>query len=252
MNWNDAWQIIVTAVGAVGGVGVIIVGLSAWMGNIWANRFAEKYRLSTEQQIKTLEAEHAKELSRLQQQLSYEYESKLEVQKQMLQVEMIQNQRFLEKQFDLYMSLWDKLQELRFAGDKLWHEASKENMMEFSDAVQQTRLIAEKVSLVMDNGNYQRLRRLLERFERFRIGKRNLIELRTRNSVRLAYDEYVQYGGSAERFQQDIEEQIGMNRSYRNEYENLLGEIRQELQAKLARSPLADNLRSIAGHMMVR
>ena len=34
-------EIILTILGQVGGMGVIIAGLGAWLGKVWANRIAE-------------------------------------------------------------------------------------------------------------------------------------------------------------------------------------------------------------------
>lgn len=256
MNWNDLGQNIWSLVSAIGGVSVIVVGLSVWLGNILANRFNEKFRLASEQQIKLMETRHAKEMSELQfehdkkldeqkQRLQYEFDS----QRQALQIEVAQNMRFLEKQFDLYLVLWDKLQELSFAGDKLWDEASLENLMAFTEAYQQTRLIAEKVSLVMDENNYRMLRSMLSDFEQFRIGKRSLIELRTGNSVKLAYSEYVHQESDIQYFRHEIQNQIESNRFHRDRYLQLLDNIRQELQVKLAGNPLAENLRREVVHL---
>lgn len=256
MNWNDIGNNIWSLVSAIGGVSVIIVGLSVWIGNILANRFTEKFRLASEQQIKLIEAHHAKEMSELQfdhdkkldeqkQRLQFEFDA----QRQTLQIEAAQNMRFLEKQFDLYLLLWDKLQELSFAGDKLWDEASLDNLVSFTEAYQQTRLVIDKVSLVMDENNFRMLKDVLRDFERFRIGKRNIVELRTGNSVKLAYSEYVHHEGDIQQFQHEIKNQVEYNRFHRDRYLQILENIRQELQVKLAGNPLAENLRRDLMHL---
>lgn len=249
INVDELGKNVWSLLSAVGGVSAIIGGLSVWIGSILANRFNEKFRLASEQQIKLLEVRHAKELSELQ----YEHDKKLDEQKQMLQyefdaqrqklqIEATQNMRFLEKQFDLYLALWDKLQELNFAVNTLWQEASIENLGSFTEAYQQTGLIADKVSLVMDEDNYQMLRDSLKNLERFQIGKRRLIELRTRNSVKLAFDEYIREGRNERQFTDQIRFEIDSNRFHRDRYQRLLENIRQELQVKLAGNPLAKNL----------
>lgn len=256
MNWNDLGQNIWSIVSAVGGVSVIVVGLSVWIGNILSSRFTEKFRLASEQQIKLLESRHAKEMSELQfehdrkldeqkQRLQYEFDT----QRQALQIDAAQNMRFLEKQFDLYLTLWDNLQELKFAGEKLWEEASMDNMVFFTEAFQKARLIAEKVSLVMDEHNYRMLRDMLRDFEHFSVGKRSLIELRTGNSVKLAYKEYGKYGGDIQQIEHHIRHQIERNGLHRDRYQHLMENIRQELQAKLAGNPLAENMRNDVRHM---
>src|SRR5688572_2668523 len=42
------FEIIVTIVGAAGGTGVVIVGLSAWLGKLWADRIAAVRKLAGE------------------------------------------------------------------------------------------------------------------------------------------------------------------------------------------------------------
>jgi hypothetical protein len=249
MDWNNLGQNIWSLVTAIGGVSVIVVGLSVWIGNILANRFNEKFRLDSEQQIKLLESRHAKEMSELQ----FEQNKKLEEQKQRLQyefdlqrqtrqIEAAQNMRFLEKQFDLYLILWDNLQELKFAGEKLWEEANLENMVVFTEAFQKTRLIADKVTLVMDRGNHQMLSDMLMNFERFEVGKRRLVDLKTGNSVRLAYKEY----GDVQQIEHRIRNQIDYNGFHRHNYQVLMENIRMELQRRLAGSPFAENFEEIA------
>lgn len=41
MNWNEAFKVILSALGAVGGAGVVIIGLSTWLSKVWANRILE-------------------------------------------------------------------------------------------------------------------------------------------------------------------------------------------------------------------
>jgi hypothetical protein len=41
-------EIILTVLGAAGGTGVIIAGLSAWLGKVWADRIAQAQKLSGE------------------------------------------------------------------------------------------------------------------------------------------------------------------------------------------------------------
>ena len=72
MNWSDALQIGTTVVGSLGGGGLIVFGLSSWLGKVWANRLMDKerqgyaveleelknsLRRSTDTAVKTLEAQ---------------------------------------------------------------------------------------------------------------------------------------------------------------------------------------------------
>jgi hypothetical protein len=41
-------EIILTVLGAAGGTGAIIAGLSAWLGKVWADRIAQAQKLAGE------------------------------------------------------------------------------------------------------------------------------------------------------------------------------------------------------------
>ena len=41
MNWDEAFKVVFSALGAAGGAGVIIVALSTWLSKVWANRILE-------------------------------------------------------------------------------------------------------------------------------------------------------------------------------------------------------------------
>ena len=55
---GDIWEIIAGIIASVGAAGAIILGLSSWLGKVWADRLAEKER-----------AAHARELEAFRQQL---------------------------------------------------------------------------------------------------------------------------------------------------------------------------------------
>src|ERR1035438_4960013 len=72
MNWTDALKIGTTVVGSLGGGGLIVFGLSGWLGKVWANHLMERerqayaieleelrnsLRRSTETDLKSLEAQ---------------------------------------------------------------------------------------------------------------------------------------------------------------------------------------------------
>lgn len=97
--------------GTVGGVSVFVLGLSAWVGRVWATRIAD-----------TEKARHAQELERL----------KLE-----LELTKTQIQRISEAKFKLYNDLWASLQDVRSIGDRLWERASKESLQDFIDALRE-------------------------------------------------------------------------------------------------------------------
>ena len=54
MDWNDIFKLLVAVLVSIGGAGAIILGLSSWLGKIWANKLMEKDK-----------SKYAKELERL-------------------------------------------------------------------------------------------------------------------------------------------------------------------------------------------
>src|SRR5690349_3590241 len=95
--------------GTLGGVSVVVLGLSAWVGRVWAARISETER-----------ARHAEELERLKLQLD---------------LAKTQVQRISEAKFKLYNDVWSSLQDVRSIGDRLWERASKDELQEFIEAL---------------------------------------------------------------------------------------------------------------------
>ncbi len=54
MTWEDSFQIITAALGAVGGSTIIILGLSSWLGKVWANRILEQDKFKYSQELESL------------------------------------------------------------------------------------------------------------------------------------------------------------------------------------------------------
>ena len=99
--------------GSVGGASLIIIGLSSWLGKVWANRILEKDKLK-----------YTSELEKIKAQLQSES------QKQHLMFSM-----YFEGQFKLYNDLWVSLSELQSGVEALWSEASAHNLKSFVTAV---------------------------------------------------------------------------------------------------------------------
>ncbi|HEX8457299.1 MAG TPA: hypothetical protein VF656_08380 [Pyrinomonadaceae bacterium] len=126
---------------SVGGSAILVIGLSSWLGKVWASRILEADKLK--------------------------YQSAFEEVK-----------RYSEKQFHLYNDLWSSLCDLRIAGDKLWEEANTRNAHTFSRQLKLTRDIVQKSSLLIEDEHYEALTRLMDEFGNFNLGKARLLELR--------------------------------------------------------------------------
>ena len=56
MTWADTFQVVTAALGAVGGTAIVILGLSSWLGKVWANRILEKDRSEYSQELELLKS----------------------------------------------------------------------------------------------------------------------------------------------------------------------------------------------------
>jgi hypothetical protein len=65
MSWQDAAQVGTVIVLSLGGGGAIVAGLSGWLGNLFAQRLAERQRLATEKELATQRARIDDGLARL-------------------------------------------------------------------------------------------------------------------------------------------------------------------------------------------
>ena len=169
---------------SVGGGAVIIFALSSWLGKVWANRI--------------LEADKVK------------YQSALEVLK-----------RYSESQFHLYNDLWSSLCDLRIAGDSLWEEANSINARRFAQQLQKTRDMVQKRSLLIEDAHYEALKKLMQEFGDFNLGKTRLLELR-RNQFPLQ-----------DLADHDVNRVIQQNRLKKEAYSKLLTELERSLKDQL-------------------
>ena len=94
---NEIFEIAGAVIISFGGAGVIILGLSNWLGKVWANKILEKEK-----------AEHSKEIE--------DYKSRLELELQKYnyindRANHISKKQY-EKEFQFYMEIWESLVEL--------------------------------------------------------------------------------------------------------------------------------------------
>jgi Glu-tRNA(Gln) amidotransferase subunit E-like FAD-binding protein len=184
MNWDQAFKLAASMLASVGGGAVIIFALSSWLSKVWANRI--------------LEADKVK------------YQSALEVVK-----------RYSESQFHLYNDLWSSLCDLRIAGDSLWEEANSINARRFAQQLQKTRDMVQKRSLLIEGAHYEALKKLMEEFGDFNLGKARLLELR-RNQFPLQ-----------DLADHDVNRVIQENRLKKEAYSKLLTQLERSLKDQL-------------------
>jgi hypothetical protein len=140
MSIDDVCKITSVVFNSVGSVAIIMFVLSLF-GKIFAGKILEADRVR--------------------------YQSELEVIK-----------RYSEKQFHLYSDLWSSLCDLRIGGDSLWERAIFANARRFAGQLKKTEDQVKRSSLLIEDGHYESLRKLMEEFGKFQVGKATLIDLR--------------------------------------------------------------------------
>jgi len=164
MDWiglNSIWQDIVdfclNVLAPLGGVSAVVLGLSAWIGNIWAQRIIQRQKSSDAQTIEMLK-------------------SQLELSRSILV-------KYRESQFEAYNSLWSSLFKLKFAADELWQSATPRNLNAFVEQLKLTQLDIGNNALLVEEDHYRELHIILRELADYRVGKTRLIDQR-RSSAR--------------------------------------------------------------------
>ncbi|GJQ50485.1 MAG: hypothetical protein H3C64_05265 [Candidatus Kuenenia stuttgartiensis] len=153
---SEVFSIAGAMIGSVGGAAFIIVALSTWLGKVWANRILEQDRLK--------------------------YASGLEQIKNKLNSERERSQfvfsLYFEGQFKIYNDLWAALVELQYGVERLWKEASRQNLQKFIKALQEATPQIKKSALLIEPEHYNEIMNALRTFEGYRVGKERLVFVR--------------------------------------------------------------------------
>src|SRR5882724_12953995 len=211
MTFEEVWKIAAAILVSLGGAGSVVLGLSNYFGKVWADRLMEADRAKHNSVLEQLKTQYAKDLE--------DYRARASI-------SIAQIERYNIRQFEIYGSLWAALYDLKLVADKLWEEATKETLLEFTNQRQTTAGIIHKGSLFLKEEDYDRLKELLKDFGSFLIGKTKLINIRSDNEFNHVY-----IPGQAD-------QQILENRQYKDQYDNLIEKIRSSFVAHLSESEL--------------
>ena len=133
--------------------------------------------------------------------------------------------RFNSKQFELYNDLWSSLIDLKLSADELWDAATKTKLHDFSKKVHSASVSVEKSAILIDDRHYIKLRDILAEFEGFKFGKSELILKRLRNKTKTQLENI--------EFYNSIEENIQQNGRIKDNYDNLLDELKKQFKIKV-------------------
>ncbi len=142
-------------------------------------------------------------------------------------LENIRASNFASAQFEAYSNVWKNLQALRLAGDDLWEEASRENLLRFAEQLRKTLSVAREGEIFFDEKDRESLLEILHEFGGFRLGKLRLIEIRSRQE----FEHYAREGLVSERM---VVRQIEENYEYKVKYEGLVERIRISFKKRLS------------------
>jgi hypothetical protein len=161
------WTVFLDVLGIIGGVGAVVVGFSAWLGKVWADRILQAEIKRNNVEIETLKTEFQKEI---------EYsKTQLEILKQ-------SSVRYSEYQFKLYNELWSELYQLEVIAEELWEKADEGTLRRLVEQLRKTKDKIKKNALLVEEEHLSELLSLLDQFGNYQVGKQRLIELRrTRN-----------------------------------------------------------------------
>jgi hypothetical protein len=111
MSGYDVLKVVLGVIASLGGGGAIVLGLSGWLGKVWAERLMEKERHEHAQALESDRAKYAKELEALK--------AKYEQTHRRLQNELDKtiygHQLKTQTEFNALMELWKKVPPLESA-----------------------------------------------------------------------------------------------------------------------------------------
>jgi len=197
---NEFWSIIAGA----GGASIIILGLSTWLGKVWAGRILEKEKSNFAKELAEDKHKYSLELEKVKR----EYEIQIESVKTILL-------RYSEKQFDIYGELWVSLCNLKKSMDELWSEYSVRKVKDFSSQINETKFYLEKSSLFIDDNHLNTLKEALHQLDEFAHGKGELTRISS-NQIN------------------ERRRIIDNNRYRKNEYDNMLDSLRSYFKNKIS------------------
>ena len=160
MDWNEIWKIVLGIITSIGGIGIIIIAISKYLGKIFADKYLEIIKKDFEKEVE-------------------KYKTGLDIHKSVIL-------RYSDVQFEQYSKLWASLYDLKISADKLWENASDRNLETFAKQLKSSKIQIEKAGLFIEDTDYENLLKILNHFLEYEVGKGKLIKYRRKNNV----DEY--------------------------------------------------------------
>jgi len=208
-NFKDYIEILGAVFVSLGGSTVIILGLSKWFGDVFAQKLILGFKNRHEKDLEDLKSGYQKELE----------STKVELDKAKSQF-----LRYTEKQFELYNDLWKVLLYTKNQADSLWEVANPDQIPSFSEQIKLSKDAIDDNMLLIEESHYEKLMALIKQFEQFQFGKIRLVDLRGQTP-----EEIIELGLTKEQIQQTI----GLNKSIKDNYDNLIMEIGKKFREQI-------------------
>lgn len=208
-SFTDFLELIGALLVSVGGASVVIVGLSKWFGEFMSQRLLDWYNNKHESELEGIKTKYQKELESTKTDLDKAKSLYL---------------RYTEKQFELYNDLWKVLLYTKQQADTLWEKASPEKIPSFIEQIQLTKNAVNDNMLLIEEEHYTKLDNLIGQFEKFRLGKERLIDLRNKT-----IEEITRQGVT----QVDAQTTIDNNREWKRKYDALIFEIGKSFRTQI-------------------
>ena len=212
MSLADAINIGTSIVLSLGGAGVLIIGFSTWLGKVWAARVLEQDRMKYKKELEATKAQ---------------YEKQLEAYKQELDKSKALFIRYSESQFKLYNDLWGSLCKLRITVDDLWNQANIENLRALAYHLNKTTNAIESHRLLIEDGDYEKLKKVLSTLNEFKIGKVTLIRLKQMTETQIK-----SFNADTDAINK-IETYIRQNKTSKDQFNSILETIVKDFKTRI-------------------
>jgi len=177
---------IIEFFGTLGISATVFWAISSYVGRVWAERYNE-----------TVKKDYQKEIESFKNDLALIKEN---------------NSRYTSKQFELYTTLYHSLSDLKEKADELWDSANLNNYKKFSLQLKKTKNEVEKSYLFLEDHHYNKFNEIFIQFTKFQIGKKRLTMMSDEELKKIDIT--------------DLYDLIDYNRTRKDEYDNLIKEIR--------------------------
>jgi hypothetical protein len=135
---------------------------------------------------------------------------------------------FRKFQLPVYKELWAALAGVKIAGSALWEKATVENLTAFREKLAVAEQAVHGAAPLMPAEDYERFGKIIEEFQKFRVGKMELFELRN-----------YEYEGNNSQYKKDADRIVKANRKHMENYNVLLLEMQNKARSHIER-PVAD------------